>query len=55
MHDLLTADEAFLSSTTRELVPVVQVDRHVIGTGQPGAVTTRLLGAFRERAVRLSR
>ncbi len=55
MHDLLTADEAFLSSTTRELVPVVQVDRHVIGTGQPGGVTTRLLGAFRERAIRLSR
>lgn len=55
MHDLLIADEAFLSSTTRELVPVVRVDRHVLGSGQPGPVTTRLLSAFRERAIRLSR
>ena len=48
-HDLLGADEAFLTSTTREIVPIVRVDSHIIGTGRPGATTLRLLEAFRAR------
>jgi branched-chain amino acid aminotransferase len=50
--DLLKADEAFLTSTTREVVPIVRVDDHVIGDGTPGPVTRRLLQAFRDRAIR---
>lgn len=46
---LATADEAFLTSTTREIVPIVAVDDHTIGAGRPGPVTTRLLEAFRQR------
>jgi branched-chain amino acid aminotransferase len=49
-EDLLGADEAFLSSTTREVVPIVQVDEHLIGTGRPGPVTRALLEGFRRRA-----
>lgn len=48
--DLLGADEAFLTSTTRELVPIVRVDSHTIGDGRPGPVTKRLLQAFRRKA-----
>jgi branched-chain amino acid aminotransferase len=48
--DLYGADEAFLSSTTRELVPIVTVDDRTIGTGTPGPVTLRLLEAFRRAA-----
>ena len=48
--DLFGADEAFLTSTTREIVPIVRVDDHIIGTGCPGPVTMRLLDAFRVRA-----
>jgi branched-chain amino acid aminotransferase len=48
--DLLGADEAFLTSTTRELVPIVRVDSHTIGDGRPGPVTNRLLHAFRRKA-----
>lgn len=48
--DLLGADEAFLTSTTRELVPIVRVDQHVIGNGLPGRVTAALLDGFRARA-----
>jgi branched-chain amino acid aminotransferase len=48
--DLETADEAFFTSTTRELLPVVRVDDRVIGDGRPGPVTKALLGRFRERA-----
>src|SRR2546427_1984472 len=46
------ADEAFLTSTTREIVPIVRVDETRVGTGVPGAITLALLQAFRERAQR---
>jgi branched-chain amino acid aminotransferase len=49
-NDLFSADEAFLTSTTREAVPIVKVDDRTIGTGKPGAVTKKLLKGFRDRA-----
>ena len=51
--DLFRADEAFLTSTTRELVPIVAVNDRTIGDGRPGPVTWKLLHAFR-RAVNAS-
>ncbi len=48
--ELYRAGELFLTSTIRELVPVVRVDGHSIGTGKPGPTTQRLLEAFRRRA-----
>ena len=49
-EDLFGADECFLTSTTREAVPIVQVDDRLIGSGKPGPVTKKLLEAFRKRA-----
>ena len=48
--DLFGADEAFLTSTTRELVPIVHVDQRTIGDGRPGPITKALLQAFRRKA-----
>ena len=48
--DLLNADEAFLTSTTREVVPIVAVDERAIGGGKPGPVTVKLLKTFRDLA-----
>jgi branched-chain amino acid aminotransferase len=48
--DLETADEAFITSTTRELSPVVRIDDRAIGTGRPGPITLQLLQAYRQRA-----
>jgi branched-chain amino acid aminotransferase len=48
--DLLGADEAFLTGTTREAVPIVEVDGHTIGRGKPGPVTLKLLAGFRRAA-----
>jgi branched-chain amino acid aminotransferase len=48
-EDLRGADEAFLTSTTREIVPVVRVDGLAIGNGAPGPVTRHLIAAFHER------
>ena len=49
-EDLFQADEAFLTSTTRELVPIVTVNDRMIGSGRPGPVTWKLLNAFRRAA-----
>ena len=53
--DLFGADEAFFTSSTRELVPIVTVDDRTIGAGTPGPVTHALLQAFRARAQELTR
>jgi branched-chain amino acid aminotransferase len=53
--DLFGADEAFLTSTTREAVPIVQVDDHRIGSGKPGPVTQALLEGYRRKAQELTR
>jgi branched-chain amino acid aminotransferase len=52
--DLFTADEAFVTSTTRELVPVVRVDDRTIGAGVPGPITKRLLDAYRGKVRELT-
>jgi branched-chain amino acid aminotransferase len=49
-RDLFDADEAFLTSTTKELVPIVQVDDRQIGSGRPGPITTRLLAEYQRHA-----
>lgn len=48
--DLPELDEMFITSTTREVVPVIRVGSHQIGSGRPGPVTMRLLEQFRKRA-----
>ena len=50
VEDLLGADEAFMTSTTREVVPVRQVDESVVADGRPGPLTRRVMQAFREYA-----
>lgn len=52
--DLLGADEAFLTSSTREIVPIVEVDGRAIGSGRPGPVTERLLESYRRRVRELT-
>jgi branched-chain amino acid aminotransferase len=52
--DLETADEMFITSTTRELSPVVAVDDRTVGSGKPGPVTQKLLAGYRSRAVKIT-
>jgi len=50
--DLYDADEAFLTSSIREVMPVVSADGRTIGSGAPGPVTKRLhLGYLRAVAL----
>jgi 4-amino-4-deoxychorismate lyase len=50
-EDLLAAEEAFLSSSTREVMPVVEVDGASVGDGAPGAAAASLQAALRGLAV----
>jgi branched-chain amino acid aminotransferase len=45
-QDLDAFDEAFLTSTTKEVLPLVQIDQHMIGTGLPGPKTKRIMQLF---------
>jgi len=40
--DLYTADEAFLTGTAAEVVPIREVDDRVVGDGRPGPVTSQI-------------
>jgi branched-chain amino acid aminotransferase len=52
--DLFGADESFLTSTTREVVPIVRVDDRPIGSGVPGPITRALLDGYRRKAEALT-
>jgi branched-chain amino acid aminotransferase len=44
--DLHTADEAFVTGTGAEIMPVTTVDGRLVGDGQPGQITRQLREAF---------
>ncbi len=44
--DVYTADESFLTGTAAEIIPVVSLDRRIIGTGKPGPITQQLIEDF---------
>lgn len=46
LGDLPTIDEAFMSSSSRGILPVIVVNEIPIGAGKPGAVTTELMAAY---------
>jgi branched-chain amino acid aminotransferase len=47
VDELLEADEIWLTSTLREIIPVRRVDKTIIGAGSPGPIYRRALAAFR--------
>jgi branched-chain amino acid aminotransferase len=49
--DLYIADEAFLTGTAAEVVPITSVDDRVLGDGRPGPVTRRIQETY-QAAVR---
>ncbi len=51
-EDLASAQEIFITSTVREIVPVTRLGEGAVGSGRPGSVTAALHAAFRRRAAR---
>lgn len=46
LEELALAEEAFVTSSSKEIVPVVRVDETLIGNGRPGPRTTELEERF---------
>lgn len=46
MDELLTMDEVFLTGTTKQVLPIVKIDNHIIGEGTPGPVTQKIQKAY---------
>ncbi len=46
VNKLFTADEVWLTSSTREIVPVISVDNRRIGTGEPGEIWHEFIVAY---------
>jgi branched-chain amino acid aminotransferase len=46
--ELATVDEIFVTSSIREVVPIVELDGQPVGSGSPGPIARELLRRFRE-------
>lgn len=46
IDEFFDADEAFITSSFKDIVPIVTVDARTIGTGKPGLVTKDLMKRF---------
>ena len=46
LGDVLRAEEAFITSTTKFIQPVVKINSKTIGNGSPGPVTMKLREAY---------
>jgi len=49
LREVLNADEAFLSASNKEIMPVVKIDNFKIGNGKVGKNTKRLIQLFKEK------
>ena len=47
VRDLPRLSEAFITSSSREVMPVIQIDDRSINTGHPGSITQTLLEKYR--------
>jgi D-alanine transaminase len=52
LKDALAAEEAFLTSTTNRVMPIVQIDDKTIGAGTPGPMTQKLITLYGEHEQR---
>ncbi|SEN23953.1 D-amino-acid transaminase [Lihuaxuella thermophila] len=48
-EELFTADECFLTSTTMEICPIIQIDGKPVKSGTPGPITRQLQQAFEKQ------
>lgn len=48
IFDIMSADEAFLTGTAAEVIPMISLDDRPIGSGKPGEVTKHIMEIFKE-------
>ena len=53
--ELHRADEIWLSSSTREILPVVTLNRHAVGKGRPGVVWQQIIQLYQDYKLKVMR
>lgn len=53
-EEILAADELFMTSTTKKILPITQIDDIKIGNGKPGPETKLLIEKFKEMELKSS-
>jgi len=48
INELLTADEVWMTSSTKEILPIVEINSDKIGSGKPGPMHRRMLAIYQE-------
>ncbi len=54
VHELPLISEAFITSSSRGIVPVVGIDAQQVGEGKVGPITTRLMHLYKEKVLSLA-
>jgi branched-subunit amino acid aminotransferase/4-amino-4-deoxychorismate lyase len=49
LEQLLIADEAFLTNSLMELMPMTQIDSACINNGKPGEMTLKLMALYKRQ------
>ncbi|MEI5908813.1 D-amino-acid transaminase [Bacillus spongiae] len=49
VEDLKSADEVFITSTTAEVMPIINIDNEPVGGGKPGKLTVLLQNRFQDQ------
>ncbi len=48
IDELLTADEVFITGSFKDIMPIISVDGHTIGSGAPGTIARDMMKRFAE-------
>jgi len=46
VNELINFDEFFITGTTTEVTPIIQIDDWIVGDGKPGSITLKIQGLF---------
>lgn len=52
LSNLQVFDEAFITSTSRAVLPVTEIDHQPIGSGKPGPITQQLMESYERQVLR---
>ena len=55
IEEALTADEAFLTSASTFVLPIVELDGQTIGDGKPGPISKRMRAIYIDEAISVAR
>ncbi len=52
-REVLVADELWMMSSTKDVIPITKLDGKLVGSGKPGAVFKKMSALFQEYKAKL--